>query len=123
MLNKAMLIGNLGDDPAIRQLNSGKPVANFSLATNQRWTDDNGDMHDHTEWHRVVCFEKLAKVAADYLRKGRQVYVEGKIRTRQWDKGGTRMFTTEIVASRLQLLGPKPADVEAEVEPEIAEAA
>ncbi len=118
MLNKVTLIGNLGDDPAIRSTRSNEPVANISLATNQRWRDDDGETQEHTEWHRIVCFGKLAGFVGEYLRKGRQVYVEGRLRTRQWQRGDTTMFTTEIVAVKVQALGPKPEMDEAE--PDIA---
>jgi single-strand DNA-binding protein len=114
MLNKAMLIGNLGDDPSIHQTTSGETVANISLATNQRWKDSDDQVHEHTEWHRVVCFGKIADFVALYLGTGRLVYVEGRLRTRRWQKGSTDMYTTEIVASKVQALGPRPVEEQEE---------
>jgi single-strand DNA-binding protein len=114
MLNKAMLIGNLGDDPSVHQTTSGETVANISLATNQRWTDSDGEVQEHTEWHRVVCFGKIADFVGQYLGTGRLVYVEGRLRTRRWQKGNTDMFTTEIVASKIQALGARPVEAEEE---------
>lgn len=116
MLNKAMLIGNLGDDPSVHQTTSGEQVVNISLATNQRWNDAEGETQEHTEWHRVVCFGRTADFVAEYLGKGRLIYVEGRLRTRRWKKGQTDMYTTEIVASRVQALDPKPEEAEDEAE-------
>ena len=105
-LNKALLIGHLGRDPEIRYTADGSPVANFSLATNEVWTDKNGTRQERTEWHNIVVWSKLADIAKRYLTKGRQVYVEGRIRTREWDdREGNKRRTTEIVASTLVLLG------------------
>ena len=85
MLNKVMLIGNLGRDPEVRSTTSGQQVANFTLATNRRWTDKAGQRQEQTEWHQIVCWGKLAEVAAQYLTKGKQIFVEGRIQTRSWD--------------------------------------
>ena len=105
-LNKALLIGHLGRDPEIRYTADGSPVANFSLATNEVWTDKSGTRQERTEWHNIVAWSKLADLAKRYLTKGRQVYVEGRIRTREWDdREGNKRRTTEIVASTLVLLG------------------
>jgi len=105
-LNKALLIGHLGKDPEIRYTADGSPVANFSLATNEVWTDKSGTRQERTEWHNIVAWSKLADLAKRYLTKGRQVYVEGRIRTREWDdREGNKRRTTEIVASTLVLLG------------------
>jgi len=107
-LNKALLIGHLGKDPEIRYTADGSPVANFSLATNEFWVDKNGTRQERTEWHNIVAWTKLAELAKRYLTKGRQVYVEGRIRTREWDdREGNKRRTTEIVASTLVLLGSR----------------
>jgi single-strand DNA-binding protein len=105
MLNKALLIGNLGRDPEVRTLSDGSPVVNLSLATNETWTDRaSGERRERTEWHRVVIFnERLADVAQKYLRKGSKVYVEGQLQTRKWtDQSGTEKYTTEVVLGRFR---------------------
>ncbi len=105
-VNKVILIGNLGANPEIRYTQGGAAVANLRLATTERWTDRQGQKQEITEWHRVVLFGKQAELAGQYLTKGRQVYVEGRIRTRQWqDKQGQTRYTTEIVAQTVQFLG------------------
>ena len=109
-VNKAILIGNLGRDPEIRYTQSGDPIANFSIATNEAWTDKSGQKQERTEWHRVEVFGKTAQVARDYLTKGRSVYIEGTIRYDEWtDKDGNKRNTTKIRVSgpnsRLVLLG------------------
>ena len=107
-LNRVQLIGNLGADPEGRFTGSGDPVANFRLATTK--TVGKGDeATDYTEWHRIVAFNGLADIATKYLRKGSQVYVEGELRTRKWEKDGEDQYTTEIVALDIQMLGKKPA--------------
>ena len=100
-LNKVMLIGNLGRDPDIRFMANGDPVANFTMATSEKWKDkDSGDAHEKTEWHRVVVFGNLAQVIADYVKKGSKIYIEGKMQTRKWtDKEGAEKYTTEVVLS------------------------
>lgn len=106
-LNKAILIGNLGKDPEIRYTPSGMAVANFSLATTENWTKD-GQRESRTEWHRIVAFGRLAEICGEYLSKGKQIYVEGKIQTREWeDKDGNKRYTTEIVANQMQMLGAR----------------
>ena len=102
-----MIIGNLGRDPEIKYTQSNVPVANFSVATSESWKDKNsGEWQEKTEWHRVVIFGKVAEVAGEYLRKGSQVYIEGKLRTRKWqDRDGNDRWTTEIVADEMQMLG------------------
>ena len=106
-LNKAILIGNLGKDPEIRYAPSGMAVANFSLATTENWTKD-GQRESRTEWHRIVAFGRLAEICGEYLSKGKQIYVEGKIQTREWeDKDGNKRYTTEIVANQMQMLGTR----------------
>ncbi len=105
-LNKALLIGNLGKDPEMRYTASGTAVANFNIATSRRRKDPNGNLVDDTEWHRIVVYDKLAEIAGQYLRKGGQVYIEGRIQSRQWtDQQGQTRYTTEIIASELTLLG------------------
>ena len=107
-LNKVMLIGHLGQDPELRYIPSGTAVTNVSLATNESRSDANGERRDHTEWHRVVFFGRLAEVCCQYLNKGSQVYVEGRLHTREWDRGdGIKRYTTEIVARDMQMLSPR----------------
>jgi single-strand DNA-binding protein len=114
MLNKAILIGNLGKDPEVRYTQGGTAVANFNIATNERRKDaKTGEWQDHTEWHRIVVFGKLAEVCGQYLGKGRQVYIEGRIQSREWeDRDGNKRYTTEIVASEMKMLGAKGAGAE-----------
>jgi single-strand DNA-binding protein len=105
-INKVMLIGNLGADPEVRFTPGGQAVANFRMATNESWTDKAGAKQDRTEWHRIVVWGKLAELCGEYLKKGRQAYVEGKLQTREWnDKEGKKNYTTEIVAQSVQFLG------------------
>jgi len=107
-LNKTMLIGRLGADPEIRHTQNGDPVANLSLATSEKWKDKSGESNEKTEWHRIVAFGKLAELCRDYLSKGRQVYVEGKLQTRKWeDKDGNDRYTTEVVAREVVFLGSR----------------
>jgi single-strand DNA-binding protein len=109
MLNKVMLIGNLGADPEVRYMPSGGAVTNISLATTRRWKDkQSGERRDATEWHRIVFFNRLAEVAGEYLRKGSQVYIEGRIQTRKWqDQSGQDRYSTEILADEMQMLGSR----------------
>jgi single-strand DNA-binding protein len=105
-VNKAILIGNLGNDPDMRYLPSGDAVANLSIATTEKYKDKNGEMQEATEWHRVSFFGKTAEICGQYLKKGSSVYVEGSIRTRKWqDKEGKDRYTTEIRGDRMQMLG------------------
>src|SRR6202034_160107 len=106
-LNKVILIGNLGADPETRAMPSGMTVANLRVATSESWRDkQSGEQQERTEWHRVALFGRLGEIAAEYLRKGSQVYIEGQLRTRKWqDKQGTDRYTTEIVANEMQMLG------------------
>jgi len=108
-VNKVFLIGNVGDDPDVRYLSSGDAVANFSLATTDRWKDKNtGENKDATEWHKIVIFGKLGEVVKQYVRKGSQLYLEGKLRTRKYqDKSGQDKYTTEIHCDQMQMLGKK----------------
>ncbi len=106
MLNKVMLIGNLGRDPEVRSTPSGQAVASFTLATTRRWRDKNGQKQEQTEWHNIVVWGKQAENCGQYLAKGRQVYIEGSIRSRSYDdKEGNKRYITEIVAQRVQFLG------------------
>lgn len=109
-VNKVILVGNLGKDPEVRHLEGGTAVANFTLATSESYTDRNtGQRVTQTEWHNVVLWRKTAEIAEKYLRKGRQVYIEGKLRTRSWtDRDGHTRYTTEVVGDTLQLLGNRP---------------
>lgn len=106
-INKVILVGNVGQDPEVRYLQDGAAVANFSVATSESWADkQSGEKKERTEWHRIVAFRRLAEICGEYLSKGRQVYIEGKLQTREWeDKDGNRRFTTEIVAQTMQMLG------------------
>lgn len=105
-VNKVILVGNLGKDPEVRHLEGGATVANFPLATSESYKDRNGNRVDQTEWHNVVVWRGLAEVAEKYLKKGSQVYIEGKIRTRSWDdQSGQKRYTTEIVADQMTMLG------------------
>jgi len=107
-VNKVILVGNLGANPEVRSTQGGQMVANLRLATTERWTDKNGQKQEQTEWHRVVVWGRLAEIVSQYLTKGRQIYVEGRIRTRQWqDQQGQKRFTTEIVAQNIQMLGSR----------------
>ena len=105
-VNKAILIGNLGRDPELRYTPSGQPVANFTLATNERWRDKEGNNQERTEWHRIVVWGKTAENCAQYLQKGRSAYVEGRLQTREWeDRDGKKRYTTEVVAQNVTFLG------------------
>ncbi|MGI5862214.1 MAG: single-stranded DNA-binding protein [Myxococcales bacterium] len=105
-VNKAIIVGNLGRDPEVRYTPSGQAVATFTVATNERWTDKSGQPQERTEWHRIVVWGKQAENCGQYLRKGRPVYIEGRIQTREWtDKEGQKRYTTEIVANQVQFLG------------------
>jgi len=106
-INKVILVGNLGKDPETRYMPSGKAVTNFSIATSESWKDkQTGEQKEQTEWHNIVMYDRLAEIAAEYLRKGSQVYVEGRLRTRKWqDKEGRDRYTTEIIANEMQMLG------------------
>jgi len=110
-INKVILVGNLGADPELRYTPDGTPVANFSIATSESWTDKTtGEKREKTEWHRIVAWRRLGEICGEYLSKGRQVYVEGKLQTRSWEKDGITRYTTEIIASDVQFLGVKPKD-------------
>jgi single-strand DNA-binding protein len=105
-VNKVILVGNLGRDPETRYMPDGGAITNVSIATTDTWKDKNGDKQEKTEWHRVAFFGKLAEISGEYLKKGSQVYIEGRLQTRKWqDKDGQEKYTTEIVADRMQMLG------------------
>lgn len=107
-VNKVILIGNLGRDPETRYMPDGGAITNISVATTDVWKDKNGEKQEKTEWHRVAFFGKLAEIAGEYLKKGSQVYVEGRLQTRKWqDKDGQDKYTTEVVADRMQMLGSR----------------
>jgi len=108
-INKVIIVGNVGGDPETKYMPSGSAVTNLTVATNESWKDkQTGEQKERTEWHRVAMFGKLAEIAAEWLRKGSQVYIEGKLRTRKWqDKTGNDRYTTEIIADQMQMLGGK----------------
>ena len=108
-INKVILVGNLGKDPETRYMPNGKAVTNFTVATSESWKDkQTGEQREQTEWHNIVMYERLAEVAAEYLKKGSQVYIEGRLRTRKWqDKEGRDRYTTEVIANDMQMLGSR----------------
>ena len=106
-VNKVILVGNLGRDPEVRFMPNGEAVCNFSIATTDSWKDKSGAKQEKTEWHNIVMYRKLAEIAGEYLKKGRPVYVEGRLQTRKWEKDGVTRYTTEIVADQMQMLGGK----------------
>ena len=108
MVNKAMIIGNLGADPGLRFTQSGSQVATFSVATTERWKDQEGQLQEQTEWHRIVVWGKLAEICGQYLHKGSKVYIEGRLQTRKWtDQNGIERYITEIVAREMKMLDVK----------------
>lgn len=118
-INKVILIGNLGRDPEVRYMPSGDAVANITIATTETWKDKAGEKQEQTEWHRVAMFGKTAEIAGEYLKKGSQVYIEGKLQTRKWtDKEGQERYTTEIRADRMQMLGSRSGGSERMAPPE-----
>lgn len=127
-INKVIIVGNLGADPEMRYMPSGSAVTNFTVATSESWKDkDSGEQKERTEWHKVAAFARLAEICGEYLLKGSQVYIEGKLRTRKWqDKDGKDRYTTEIIADQMQMLGAKgerssqPANTPPQISPEPA---
>lgn len=110
MINKAILIGNLGQDPEVRYSQTGTPIASFSIATTETWKKQDGSKEEQTEWHRIVAFGRLGEICGEYLSKGSKVYIEGRIQTRKWeDKDGNTRYTTEIVAREMKMLSPRGA--------------
>jgi len=119
MVNKAIIIGNLGGDPEIRYTQSGDAVANFTVATTEKWKDQQGQQQEQTEWHKIVAFKRLGEICGEYLGKGSKVYVEGRIQTRQWDdKDGNKRYTTEIVAREMKMLDSKLGQQSHQQEPQ-----
>jgi len=116
MVNKVILIGNLGRDPEVRSTPSGQPVASFTLATSRKWRDKNGQRQEQTEWHSIVVWGKQAEIAGQYLTKGKQVYIEGRLQTRSWDdrNTGEKKYKTEIICDTFQMLGQRGGDFEPE---------
>ncbi len=113
-INKVILIGNLGADPEVRYAPSGTAVASFRLATTEQWTGKDGSKEEKTEWHRIVAFGRLGEVCGEYLHKGKQVYIEGRIQTKAWeDKEGVKRYTTEIIATTMQMLSSGRRDGDA----------
>jgi single-strand DNA-binding protein len=105
-VNKVIVLGNLGSDPEVRYTPSGKAVANFSLATSEKYTNKDGEKEEKTEWHRIVAWGRLGEICGEYLSKGSQIYIEGRLQTRTWeDRDGNKRYTTEIVAHTMQMLG------------------
>ncbi|WP_124552363.1 single-stranded DNA-binding protein [Methylophilus methylotrophus] len=104
-VNKVILMGNLGRDPEVRYMPNGEAVANFSIATTENWKDKSGVRQEKTEWHNIVMYRRLAEIAGEYLKKGRPVYIEGRLQTRKWEKDGVTRYSTEIVADQMQMLG------------------
>ncbi len=111
-INKVIIVGNLGNDPEMRYMPNGNAVTNISVATSETWNDkQTGQQQERTEWHRVVAFGKLAELMGQYLKKGSQVYIEGRLQTRKWqDNNGQDRYTTEILADQMQMLGGRPSD-------------
>jgi single-strand DNA-binding protein len=105
-VNKVILIGNLGADPEVRYTPSGTSVANFRIATSEQWTNKDGEKEERTEWHKIVAWGRLGEICGEYLHKGKQVYIEGKLQTRSWeDRDGNKRYTTEVIAYTMQMLG------------------
>ena len=121
-VNKVILVGNLGADPTTRHTQSGTAVCNFNIATTERFNNKNGEREERTEWHRIVAWAKLAEICGEYLKKGKQVYIEGRLQTRQWDdKDGNTKYTTEVVAQNMVMLGrvgDAPMDVPSQDTPD-----
>jgi single-strand DNA-binding protein len=110
-VNKVIIVGNVGRDPEVRYTQSGRAVASFSVATSERFQDKDGQTQERTEWHRVVAWARLAEICGEYLRKGKQVYIEGRLQTRDWeDKDGHKRYTTEVIAQTMQMLGRRGED-------------
>ena len=108
-VNKAVILGNVGNDPELRYMSNGKAVANFTVATSEQWKDQQGQKQERTEWHRMVAYDKLAEIIGQYVKKGSKLYLEGKLQTREWqDQQGQKKYTTEIIVSEMQMLDGKP---------------
>ncbi len=110
-VNKVIIVGNLGNDPEVRYMPNGNAVANLSVATSESWKDQQGQQQERTEWHRVTMYRRLAEIAGEYLKKGSQIYLEGKLQTRKWqDQQGNDRYTTEVIADTMQMLGGRGGD-------------
>jgi single-strand DNA-binding protein len=107
-VNKVILMGGLGRDPEVRYMPNGEAVANFSIATTETWKDKQGARQEKTEWHNIVTYRKLAEIVGEYLKKGSQIYLEGKLQTRKWEKDGITRYSTEIIMDEMKMLGGKP---------------
>ena len=108
MVNRVTLVGRLGRDPEMRQTGTGTPIVNFSVATNESWKDKNGEQQERTEWHKIIAWGRLAEICNEYLTKGKQVYIEGRLQTNEWeDKDGNKRYTTEVVANEMKMLGTR----------------
>lgn len=116
-VNKVIIVGRLGNDPELKQINADNSVCNFSIATSESWKDKSGEKKEKTEWHKIVVWGKLAEISSKYLSKGRQVYIEGKLQTRSWETDdGVKRYTTEIVATNVQFLAGATNEVSAQPE-------
>ncbi|MFC1731462.1 single-stranded DNA-binding protein [candidate division KSB1 bacterium] len=114
-INKVILIGRLGQDPELKYLPNGDAVCNFSIATSESWKDRDGQAQERTEWHNIATFRRLAEICGEYLKKGKQVYIEGKLRTRSWeDQNGQKRYVTEIIANEMKMLGRRDEDIGSE---------
>jgi len=114
-VNKVILVGRLGNDPEVRYTSDGTAVASFRLATTKKWSNQKGEKEERTEWHRIVAWRRLGEICGEYLSKGKQVFIEGELQTRQWeDKEGNKRYATEVVASNMQMLGGVPRNGGAE---------
>jgi single-strand DNA-binding protein len=111
-VNKVILVGRLGKDPETRYMTNGEAVTNAAMATSENWKDKSGEKQEKTEWHNLVFYRKLAEIAGEYLKKGSQLYVEGKLQTRKWEKDGVTRYTTEIIVSEMTMLGGKSSSNE-----------
>lgn len=109
-VNKVILVGSVGKDPESKFMPNGNAVVNFSLATSESWKDKSGQQQESVEWHRCVCFGKLAEIIAQYVKKGSKLYLEGSLKTRSWEKDGVKQYATEIVVNEMQLLDSKPQE-------------
>lgn len=116
-VNKVILMGGLGRDPEVRYMPNGEAVANFSIATTETWKDKSGQKQQKSEWHNIVMYRRLAEIAGEYLKKGSQVYIEGKLQTRKWEKDGVTRYSTEINADHMQMLGGNRSESDSDHEP------
>jgi len=114
-VNKVILVGRLGRDPEVRYTPSGTAVANFSIATSEQWTNKDGEKQERTEWHKIVAWRRLGEICGEYLHKGSQIYIEGRLQTRDWeDRDGNKRYTTEVIAQNMQMLGSASKEGRAE---------